>query len=163
MAHIDNRSVLQFAHVTLLGLGIEILDSVKVKGHDLAVTPIGKRTDGVKHEAITFTLLKNGKPSTAEEAMHSAAQQISKIVERRHPSERNSLDVAGLTLTMKADFLKAEAARREKLRKLKENRPQPGTEHLMRKGPGVGEKLKPIAPPATGGEGDEENTNGGEQ
>lgn len=109
---IPNGSALMRAHVTLMGIGLEALETVHIKGHELSVEPIalpemvnGKRA---KAQAITINLLHRGSPTKDEAAKDELAAAITKIIARRHESERNAVIQDRTSIRMKAEPKKAE-------------------------------------------------------
>lgn len=112
MAHIENRSTLLNAQRTLMSIGLDVLDKVKVQGFDLAIDPLPMVKKGdAKHGSITINVLRNGRPTDDEKAIATVAERIEEIMEKRHPSEKEAVAVKGLTISMKsaAEVAKAKA------------------------------------------------------
>lgn len=99
------------AHVTLMSVGVSILETVKPRGLELSIAPIplpekpekGKRP---KVREITINILKNGRPHTEQADVDEVVASITKLIARRHESERSELIQEGLVIRMKPEEVK---------------------------------------------------------
>jgi hypothetical protein len=102
---IPNSSTLMNAHVTLMSMGLQALEEVRVPGYELSIAPIpaqpkpekGKRP---KAQEITINVLRNGQPVTDDKVLDEVVAQVTKIIARRHESERNAVVQDRLVIRM---------------------------------------------------------------
>lgn len=124
MAHLDNRNTLHFAHITLMSIGTLILDRVKVPGVDLAIDPIDRddvKLAGMRAQEITINVLKSGKPLPDTDPLaQTVAQQISYLLNTRHPMEQAAVEQANLVLRITKKQKALDSKQRERQRMARE-------------------------------------------
>lgn len=130
------------AHVTLMSVGVAIIEQVKMPGYELSISPIeraAKPKDGARPKARSFTvnILKNGQPSDDVKVADAVAAKITALLAKRHVSERDTLIQDRLVLTLKDEPVKEEKkypAKAEKPNAEKPKGEQPNAEVVRNTG-----------------------------
>lgn len=106
MSNITNKASLYRLATVLMSFSMNVMESVKVKGHELSVQPF----EGKKGDRVTIALLRNGVPTKDVEALDEMHAKALKLLEREHPSVQGKLNLTGDPLGIKI-ALRTTAAR----------------------------------------------------